>query len=71
MTGPQPLRLRILGALNLQPMTCAVLARCLGYASRHEQRIVWASLQWLLWGDRVRLVGRAYSLKTLLTREKQ
>ena len=63
MTLYQPLRHRILGALNLQPMTCAVLARCLGYASRHEQRIVWASLVRLERNGRVGKPGRKYQLR--------
>jgi len=57
-----PLRLRILGALALQPMTCAFLGRCLGYSTRIEQRIVWASLVRLEMAGKVRKEGRNYSL---------
>lgn len=73
MTHPLPLRTRICGALKLQPMTCAFLARCLGYSTRHEQRIVWASLWRLELGGLVRARGRPYryELKTLSTEEKQ
>jgi hypothetical protein len=62
-TQMTPLRLRILHALRLQPMTCAFLARCLGYATRPEQRIVWASLERLGMTGKVRRDGRVYALR--------
>lgn len=56
------LRPRILSALALQPMTCAFLSRCLGYSTRHEQRIIWASLVRLERNGWVRMVGREYQV---------
>lgn len=60
---PNPLRHRILGALALQPMTCAFLGRCLGYTGKRGVNIVWASLMRLEMAGKVRREGRVYALR--------
>lgn len=70
MTRPS-LRMRILWALRLAPMSCAVLARCLGYPSRPEQRKVWESLRRLVARRAVRRVGASYILKSQFTEREQ